>query len=193
MPLATRINTRPFSKGPTDRGPLMTDILIRAGNVAVRATLLDTPTARKIRQALPIYARAQTWGEEVYFSVDISSPRSRTRKMSWTLAKSHSGQAAKPLPSASAVRLLPAPTKFALSARATSGPAHLTMCVPSLLSRPGMTSPSSPLIASRKTIPANAAAARQPADRVDFPLAALHIAAHARWHRDPPARRWATA
>lgn len=52
----------------------MTDILIRAGNVAVRATLLDTPTARKIRQALPIYARAQTWGEEVYFSVDISSP-----------------------------------------------------------------------------------------------------------------------
>ncbi|MBU2582314.1 MAG: hypothetical protein KJ622_11400 [Alphaproteobacteria bacterium] len=49
----------------------MTGILIRAGQVVVRAELLDTPTARKIGEALPIYARAQTWGEEIYFSVDV--------------------------------------------------------------------------------------------------------------------------
>lgn len=49
----------------------MTGILIRAGGVAVRAELLDTPTAAKIKAALPIYGRAQTWGEEIYFSVDI--------------------------------------------------------------------------------------------------------------------------
>jgi uncharacterized protein len=51
----------------------MVTVLIRAGEVAIRAELLDTPTACKIQQALPIYARAQTWGEEVYFSVDVTS------------------------------------------------------------------------------------------------------------------------
>ena len=28
---------------------------------------------KKIQRALPIYARAQTWGEEIYFSVDVAS------------------------------------------------------------------------------------------------------------------------
>ncbi|MBU1213292.1 MAG: hypothetical protein KJ587_18805 [Alphaproteobacteria bacterium] len=51
----------------------MTAILIRAGAVAVRAELLDTPTAAKIRDALPIYGRVQTWGEEIYFTVAIDS------------------------------------------------------------------------------------------------------------------------
>ena len=51
----------------------MTGLLIRAGSVVVRAELLDTPTAAKIKDALPIYGQAQTWGEEIYFSVDIDS------------------------------------------------------------------------------------------------------------------------
>lgn len=51
----------------------MSSILIRSGEVAVRAELLDTPTASKILEILPIYARAQTWGEEIYFSVDVTS------------------------------------------------------------------------------------------------------------------------
>ena len=28
---------------------------------------------KKIQRALPIYARAQTWGEEIYFTVDVAS------------------------------------------------------------------------------------------------------------------------
>ena len=51
----------------------MVTVLIRAGQVAVRAELLDTPPAKKIQRVLPIYARAQTWGEEIYFSVDVAS------------------------------------------------------------------------------------------------------------------------
>ena len=51
----------------------MVTVLIRAGQVTVRAELLDTPTAKKIQRALPIYARAQTWGEEIYFTVDVAS------------------------------------------------------------------------------------------------------------------------
>jgi hypothetical protein len=47
-------------------------ILIRAGNVAIRARLLATPTADRIWDALPICGSVQTWGKEVYFRTPIS-------------------------------------------------------------------------------------------------------------------------
>jgi len=53
----------------------MREIVITAGGVDIRARLAETPTADRIWQALPISARAQTWGEEVYFSVPVSCPR----------------------------------------------------------------------------------------------------------------------
>lgn len=53
----------------------MRDILIRVGDVAIRARLLETETADRIWKALPIYSSAQTWGEEVYFSAPLSADR----------------------------------------------------------------------------------------------------------------------
>ncbi len=50
----------------------MREILIRAGEVAIRARLRDTLTADCIWQALPIYSKTQTWGQEVYFSAPLS-------------------------------------------------------------------------------------------------------------------------
>jgi len=47
-------------------------ILIRAGNVSIRARLLATPTADRIWESLPICGSVQTWGKEVYFRTPIS-------------------------------------------------------------------------------------------------------------------------
>lgn len=49
----------------------MREIVIRAGNVAIRAMLLETPTAERIWAALPIYASARMWGHEVYFQAPV--------------------------------------------------------------------------------------------------------------------------
>lgn len=49
-------------------------IKIRAGNVEAEAVLNDSATARKIWEALPIEARANTWGDEIYFAIPVKAP-----------------------------------------------------------------------------------------------------------------------
>ena len=44
------------------------------------ATLDDTPTARALVAALPVNARAQTWGEEVYFEIPVKAALERGAK-----------------------------------------------------------------------------------------------------------------
>jgi len=47
-------------------------IEISAGDVIVTAVLNDSDTADELWTALPITARAQTWGDEIYFSIPVS-------------------------------------------------------------------------------------------------------------------------
>ena len=48
-----------------------TTIRITAGDVVVEAELNDTICGQAVAAALPIDASASTWGEEIYFSIDV--------------------------------------------------------------------------------------------------------------------------
>ena len=50
----------------------MAKIIISAGNVSLEAEMLDTPTAKKILEALPFESSANVWGDEIYFDIPLS-------------------------------------------------------------------------------------------------------------------------
>jgi uncharacterized protein len=47
---------------------------------AATAALDDTPSARALLAALPLKAKAQTWGEEVYFEIPVEAALERDAK-----------------------------------------------------------------------------------------------------------------
>lgn len=53
----------------------MRQIKMTIGSVVLEAELLDTPTAEAIWNALPFSSKANTWGEEVYFSTPVHVKR----------------------------------------------------------------------------------------------------------------------
>ena len=57
----------------------MRSIRIAAGKVQATAELNDTATATAIWNALPIKARANTWGDEIYFSIPVDLQEENAR------------------------------------------------------------------------------------------------------------------
>lgn len=56
-------------------------IEIVIGSVTLTATVLDTPTGRRIRQALPIYSTAEKWGAAIHFETPAESGRERGARL----------------------------------------------------------------------------------------------------------------
>lgn len=58
-------------------------ILIKAGDVSLKAELRDTPAASALYEALPIEAPNNVWGDEFYFEVpfEMELDESATRKV----------------------------------------------------------------------------------------------------------------
>ncbi len=52
---------------------------ISAGGVSATAEMNDSRTAEAIWNALPIEARASTWGDEIYFSIPVSMSEDQPR------------------------------------------------------------------------------------------------------------------
>ena len=50
----------------------MEKIRISVENIAVEAEMLDTPTAKKILEILPLESSANVWGDEIYFDIPLN-------------------------------------------------------------------------------------------------------------------------
>jgi uncharacterized protein len=48
-------------------------ISIKIGKLSMQAELNDSPTARKVAEALPIKASFNTWGDEIYFGIPVKA------------------------------------------------------------------------------------------------------------------------
>ena len=57
----------------------MRNIRITAGGVSADGELNDSKTADAIWDALPISARASTWGDEIYFSIPVKADEENGR------------------------------------------------------------------------------------------------------------------
>jgi uncharacterized protein len=55
-------------------------IKIKIGKLTMDAELNDTPTAKKVTEALPIKASFNTWGDEIYFSIPVTAEPDNSAK-----------------------------------------------------------------------------------------------------------------
>jgi hypothetical protein len=55
----------------TNQEVFQMQITISVGPLTIDAELNDTPSARKVSEALPIRASFSTWGDEIYFTIPV--------------------------------------------------------------------------------------------------------------------------
>jgi hypothetical protein len=55
-------------------------IKIRISILSIEAELNDSPTAKKVADALPITASLNTWGDEIYFTIPVDAELDETAR-----------------------------------------------------------------------------------------------------------------
>ena len=55
-------------------------IRITVGSLSMEAELNDSPTSKKVAEALPITTSFNTWGEEIYFSIPVEAQLDETAR-----------------------------------------------------------------------------------------------------------------
>jgi hypothetical protein len=55
-------------------------IKIIIGDLIMKGELNDSPTAGKVKEALPIRASLSTWGEEIYFTIPVDAQLDETAR-----------------------------------------------------------------------------------------------------------------
>ena len=74
-------NKKPAAvRKPSRRTSATREIVIRAGKVVIRARLLETPTAERLWNQLPIYSSAEPWGQSIHFDTTVESGREPAAK-----------------------------------------------------------------------------------------------------------------
>jgi hypothetical protein len=76
---------KPPRPAPRERAPAGRIVRIRAGRVTVRARLLETPTADRLWDALPIFSTAETWGQSIHFETPVETGRDRTARLNGSI------------------------------------------------------------------------------------------------------------
>ena len=71
---ATIIKLR-YSKGDSNM-----KIKIIIGDLSMEAELNDSPTAKKVSEALPIKSSFSTWGDEIYFTIPVDAGLEETAR-----------------------------------------------------------------------------------------------------------------
>lgn len=56
-------------------------VQLEAGSVLVEIELNETSTARQIWEALPFESQANTWGEEIYFSIPVHRDQEKPQEV----------------------------------------------------------------------------------------------------------------
>jgi hypothetical protein len=71
----------PALSGATRLGPMsLRRIRITAGSVTAEATLDDSVTAGLVWDALPLAVAAETWGDEIYFTIPVKARPEKPRE-----------------------------------------------------------------------------------------------------------------
>lgn len=81
MPAKTGSDALPAVDRGGRLGGVPRRIRISAGTVSAIATLDDSGTALAIWEGLPIEAEAETWGDEIYFSIPVTLKEDRAQEV----------------------------------------------------------------------------------------------------------------